>query len=127
MGGSGLKVTNWLQKVAIKKNAPRGVCVSPRGVPRVPIPLGGAGIPLESPPSAHTSLGQRFSTFLFGRAAALPPYKGLSLLRGVAARNVNREWDEAFFREHSQNPTQPSRSYSMWHSVEFFCLSIPLH
>lgn len=37
-----------------------------------------------------------FFALLFGRPFGLPPYKGLSLLRGFAARSANREWDKAF-------------------------------
>lgn len=76
----------------------------------VPNPSVGAGIPLESLPSAHTSLGQRVSLLFFGRTAVLHPYKVLSLLRGVAARSSNREWDRAFLRETLENPTHKGRS-----------------
>ena len=39
-----------------------------------------------------------FFALLFGRPFGLPPSKGLSLLRGFAARSANREWDRAFER-----------------------------
>ena len=36
-----------------------------------------------------------FFALFFGRPFGLPSYKGLSLLRGFAARSANREWDGA--------------------------------
>ena len=64
---------------------------------------------------------KNFFVLLFGQPFDLPPYKGLSFLRGFAVRSTNRKWDGTFYEVSYENSVDfPFLTFCTYYTIGFW-------